>query len=85
MDFQLAKSHQAKLRARLDTASAVIRQFPANGPMGLTADEVKFSPAFRLAKKEFDAAFATLRAFNLRFTKAFANELRAERRTRRAG
>ncbi len=35
-----------------------------SGPMGLTPDHVKFSPAYRAAKAASDAAFAKLRKLN---------------------
>lgn len=54
-----------------------------SGAMGLTPDSVKSSPEYRTAKAEHDLAFRRLQAFNAQFVKAFAAELRAERRASR--
>lgn len=51
------------LRTELDRASAALQIFP-RGPMGMTPDEVKFSPEYRAAKEAADRAFAALRHFN---------------------
>lgn len=52
-----------ELEERLETASAVLRQFPRH-PNGLTPDHIKFSPEYRKAKADVDAAFAALRTHN---------------------
>ena len=84
MTFEQAKTIKANLEAQMAFAAAAFEAFP-RGPMGLTPDEVKFSPAYRSAKATFDGAFATVRAHNALMTKRFAKEMRDERRTRRAG
>lgn len=84
MDYQYAKAFQSALQDRVDRASMRLRKFPADGPMGLVSDAVKFSPSYRAAKREFDAAFSALRTFNARFTKQFTKEIRADRAKRRA-
>lgn len=77
-----AKLAQVVLDDRVTKMSAVLDTFP-KGAMGLTPDDVKFSPAYRLAKQQFDASFAALRKFNGEFTKAFAKEIREDRLARR--
>lgn len=83
MDYAAAKEIQSKLDARVAQASDALRAFPSL-VNGLTPDAVKFSPEYRTAKRDFDAAFSALRAFNAKFTVAFRKELRAERLARRA-
>lgn len=80
--FEIAKATRDKLAADVARTSAVLQTFPTEGPMNLTPDAVKFSPMFRAAKAQFDAAFQRLRAFNTVFVKQFAKEIREERRAR---
>jgi hypothetical protein len=83
MNYQVAKVARDQLEADLTRAGVPLKAFPTGtGPMGLTADDVKFSPEYRAAKKVYDAAFARLRAFNGDFVKKFAKEIRAERNSR---
>lgn len=84
MTFAAAKATRAALDNEVARLGQVLNAFP-KGAMGLTPDAVKFSPEFRAAKQAFDVAFAKLRNFNSAFTKAYADEIREERRTRRAG
>jgi len=85
MTYQEAKARQAALEANVKLAGAALRQFPANGPMGLTPDSVKASPEFRTAKACFDRAFSQLAAFNAAFVKTYRKEAAAERKARRNG
>ncbi len=73
------------IQARLDRSGAALRAIPGagSGPMGLTPDAVKQSPAFRSARREFDSAFAELRALNGANVRRFRRELSAERDARR--
>lgn len=77
-----AKIVQITLDDRVSRLGAVLDTFP-KGQMGLTPDDVKSSPSYRLAKQQFDASFAALRKFNGEFTKVFAKEIREERLARR--
>jgi hypothetical protein len=52
-----------KFEAAVKQASQALKQFP-RGPMGLTPDEVKFSPEYQAAKRTYWIAFKRLRQFN---------------------
>lgn len=83
MTYAEAKLIAAALDAEVSRAGAAMDVFP-RGPMGLTPDSVKATVEWKIAKHQFDAAFAKLRNFNGAFVKAFAKEMRDERRARRA-
>lgn len=56
------------------------------GPLwGLTPDDVRARPDYRIAKQAMDKAFAALRAFNAVYVKRYKNELAAERKLKREG
>lgn len=82
--YHIAKAAQAALMVETKNASKTLRAIPGvgSGAMGLTPDAVRLSPEYRAAKAAFDAAFARERAFNGRYVKQFAKEIRAERRAR---
>lgn len=84
MTFEEAKTIQAKLHAEVAAASAALQVFQ-KGRMGLTPDDVKASPEFRAATQRYNVSFVQLRSINGLLTRKFSNELREERRTRRAG
>jgi hypothetical protein len=84
MTFEEAKAIQTKLNSEVAAASAALQVFP-KGRMGLTPDEVKSSPEFRAAMQRYNASFLQFRSINGLLTRKFSNELREERRTRRAG
>lgn len=77
-----AKAAGEALQARVDAAGAALGALSGGGPMGLTPDDVKASPAWRTAKAAFDQAFARLRRFNAGFVKTYRAEIKAERRAR---
>lgn len=79
--YIVAKAAKAQIEERVTRTSKILRAIPGvgSGPMGLTPDAVRASPEYRIAKAEFDAAFAALQTFNQRFHKAFATEIKAER------
>jgi len=85
LTFQEAKALQARLYAAAKDASAQLNAVPGvgSGPMGLTPDRVKFSQPYLQAHSAYHRAAADVRAFNAKFTKHFARELREERRNRR--
>ena len=53
-----------------------------SGPMGLTPDTVKFSPAYRATKAEMDRLFAALRRVNA-FIAKHRRPAAADRKARR--
>lgn len=59
------KATQDRLYAEVSRRGKVLAQFP-KGPMGLTPDAVKDTHEWQIAKRERDAAFAELQAFNKR-------------------
>ncbi len=59
------------LEAKVAEAARLIKSFP-RGAMGITPDQVKFSPEYRAAKAGFNTAFNALREFNEKFSKAVA-------------
>ena len=71
--------------SRLSNEAAIsLRSIPGvgSGPMGLTPDNVKFSPEYRSAKAAFDHAFANLQAFNKRYVKEYRKELMSQKRAK---
>lgn len=54
---------RASLEASVKLAASNLQGFPRNA-IGLTPDEVKFSPEYRDAKQRYNAAFKELRRFN---------------------
>lgn len=84
MSLYLANKAKAEAaRARSTAASAVLNLFP-KGSMGLTPDEVKATPEWKAAKREFDNAFTSERAWNTFMVRYFSKEMRAEREAARA-
>lgn len=83
LDYETAKLIQEAQQTNLKALSGRLQEYP-RGAAGLTPDSVKFSPEYRLDKQAFDDAFRASREFNTRFNKAFAKEIKAERRARRA-
>lgn len=81
--FNVARATAERLTAEVSQAGETLRAFP-KGPMGLTPDAVKSSSEYRAARSAFDTANTQSRAFNSRFVKEFASELRASRMQRRS-
>lgn len=81
-----AKVARDQLVERHSLASAQLKAIPGvgSGPMGLTPDAVKFSPAYRAAKAEMDRLFIALRAANAFIAKHHRKEADADRKDRRA-
>ena len=86
MTYDEAKKIKARLEENVELTANTLRAIPGvgSGPMGLTPDAVRTSPDYRAACAAYDKAFAALRDFNGKFTKAFKAEYAAERRARRA-
>lgn len=82
MTFQQFKSSQSVLRCAVDLASEKLRSFPRL-PNGLTPDDVRQTPEYRLAKCTFDLAFSAERAFNGQWVKRFKREIRDDLHARR--
>jgi hypothetical protein len=81
MTYQDAKARKLALDASVKAASDVMHTFPSL-PNGLTPDDVKRSPEYRLALSAYEAAFAAQRQFNSYFLSKFKREYKAERRAR---
>lgn len=83
--FTIAKQTAALLDAHYSAACKNLSAIPgiSSGPMGLTPDNVKARPDYRIAKAAFDKAFAKMRAFNAVYVKQYKKELAAERKARR--
>lgn len=84
MSYAIAKAARDTLWQECQRLGAELNRFPHDGPMGLVPDHVRCSAEYRAAKRAYDSAFARLRSFNARFVKAYATEIREERRNRRA-
>lgn len=86
MNYEIAKQIKARLEENHNAATARLKEVSGDerGPLGLTPDHVKARPEWRTAYNTERFAFGQLREFNGYMTKAFANEMRAERRKARA-
>jgi hypothetical protein len=82
-DFLVAREQADRLEQATAKTSAALQEFP-RGPLGLTPDDVKASPEWKTAHRNFEVAFQAQRRFNSTYTKKFADELRHERNARRA-
>lgn len=82
--FNVAKQSKAMLESALDDADKALKAFDQYGKseMGLTPDFVRAMPEWQQAKKEFDKAFAELRAFNGWYVKTFKKEIAADRKNK---
>ena len=83
MGYSEAKEHSERLDAEATRLGRALRALSGGGPMGITPDHVRATPAWRSAKREFDAAFAALRNFNAVFVRRFKREMLQERRAKR--
>lgn len=85
MSYAIAKVTACLLESDYSAASRNLKAIPGvgSGPMGLTPDDVRARPAYRIAKQAMDKAFAELRAFNAAYVKRYKNELAAERKAKR--
>lgn len=75
-----------QIEAELQAAKEEWRKVPGygeRGPMGLVAEHVRLSPAYRKAKAAWDAANAHSRAFHTVFQKKFKNEIKRDHNARR--
>lgn len=83
MNYYIAKQAAQMADEACTKASDALNLFP-KGAFGLTPDDVKASPEFKAAMKEYNLAFACLRAANTFLTKNYGKELRADRAATRA-
>ena len=81
--YSEAKAVHDGLESKVSELSAALQRFPRK-ENGLTPDEVTFSPEYRQARADYEAAAKKLSAFDKLFVKIFAKEIRAERRARYA-
>lgn len=63
-------------------ASDKLNAYPKSA-LGLTPDHIKATAQWQAERKACDLAFNALRNYNRSFTKAYAHELRAERKAKR--
>ena len=87
MSFAIAKVTASLLESDYSAASRNFKAIPGvgSGPMGLTPDDVRARPDYRIAKEAMDKAFAALRVFNAGYVKRFKKELALERKAKREG
>lgn len=83
MTFAEAKARYDELYAAAKRASDALQAFPS-GPMGLTPDDVKFSPEFMAASAAYRTAAKRSRDYNTWFIKNYAREYREFNRSRRS-
>lgn len=69
MNYADFKALREPLSQAADEASKALQVYPS-GPMGLTPDHVKASPAFRRDNDAWNKANAAIRAFDLAFMRA---------------
>jgi hypothetical protein len=76
MTFADARAEQVRLEAAVAAAAAALRAVPGvgSGPLRLTPDPVRQTPAYQAARATYDAAFAALRRFNRGYVRTFAAE-----------
>lgn len=86
MSYAISKATAMLLNADYSAAIRNLKAIPGvgSGFMGLTPDDVRARPDYRIAKQAMDKAFAELRAFNAVYTKRFKKEIAAERLEKRS-
>lgn len=86
MTYAIAKIAKAQLETSANVASAALSAIPGvgTGLMGLTPDSVRATAEWQNARRSYERAWSALRAFNGRFVKTYAEEIRAERDARQA-
>ncbi len=84
--FTAATAQRDALSYEVTRLAVVVAAIPGvgSGPMGLTPDAVRATPAYREGAAVYAVAFAKLRRFNAGYVKAFKVELRNARRARDA-
>lgn len=82
-DYAEAKAIKEEAWSQSEEFNKPLEAFP-KGAMGLTPDDVKNSPEWQTAKRNFDIAFEEMRRVNAWFNKKFDKEYKAERRANNA-
>ena len=87
MSYAIAKVTASLLESDYSAASRNFKAIPGvgSGPMGLTPDDIKARPDYRIAKQAMDKTFAELRAFNAVYVKRFKKEIAIESKLKRKG
>ena len=80
--FEEYQAQKLILDAAVDASSKALQVFPS-GAGGLTPDDIKLSPEFQAAKREFAIAFDAIRKFNATIPKAFMQRASVIRRAAR--
>lgn len=80
--FDKAKQKYRELQDVAHEASERLREAagPEKGPMGLTPEHIRLSPAYRRLKMQYDKAANELKTYATWYVKQFKKELQAERR-----
>ena len=85
MDYEEAKKHKAFLEEKTIHHSRELNKLPGinSGSMGMTPENIKQSPEYKLHKQGYATAHEQLRKFNQTFTKQFKKEYADERAAKR--
>lgn len=78
--YAQAKERQARLDAECSRAGRALKALSGGGPMGLTPEGVRATPAWKAAKRAADVAFAELRKFNATYVRRYKREIAEDRR-----
>lgn len=81
--FAVARAAHEQLTAAHDAASAQMRQYPNDGPMGLTPSHIKSTPEWQRDYAAYQMAMNALRDFNATYTRMYKAELARERAKKR--
>lgn len=79
-DYDQAKRVRDQLEEEVKATGSALTALSGGGRMNMTPDHVRKTPEWQKAKREADAAFAALRAFNTVFVRRFESEIAARRR-----
>ena len=79
-DYAAAKKQRDKLEAETDSTGRTLKALSGGGQMGITPEETRSTSKWKKAKREADAAFAALQAFNKVYVKRFKKEIQQDRR-----
>jgi len=81
-DYQEAKARRDQLEAEYERLGRALKALSGGGLMGMTPEHVRTTPEWKKAKREADAAFAALQAFNTVYVHRFKREIAQDRRHR---
>ncbi len=87
MSYAIAKVTYLLINSDYTAACRNLKAIPGvgSGPMGLTPDDIRARPDYRIAKEAMDKSFAALREFNAVYVKRYKKELAAESKLKREG